>query len=310
MRNVRPNVPRTNQPVARGFTLIELLVVISIIAVLISVLLPALTMAREAANVAKCSSSLRELAQTSGNYANDNDPTGSGSYPTQPWYLSIAGISPTWISEFIYGGYRHTTEHPDYPNSDTYLVPTELRPYNKYVAPGAAGRSPVKQYVCPSDKSCSTPNFSDPTLPPYTDDRYASWEVNGNSYALNWYWPRALEMWSGAPSPDTVLGDLNCMSMFGSAMLSKKVGGAASEFVIFMEGMMNAYMNGARPPSGVMGESPLQQLGVGWHRKMSIYAMGFYDGHAEYRFIDTRFSSGSGYNTYPQMDTAFPGACP
>jgi prepilin-type N-terminal cleavage/methylation domain-containing protein len=56
----------------RGFTLIELLVVISIIALLIGILLPALGAAREAARRVQCLATIRSLSQANFSFEADN----------------------------------------------------------------------------------------------------------------------------------------------------------------------------------------------------------------------------------------------
>ena len=60
--------PDCHTPSHRGFTLVELLVVVGIIALLVGVLLPALSKARAAAESAKCLSNLHQLGVATAQY--------------------------------------------------------------------------------------------------------------------------------------------------------------------------------------------------------------------------------------------------
>jgi len=90
-----------------GFTLIELLVVISIIALLISILLPAVGQTRRMARIAACTSNMNQHAQGMSNFASAND----GMLPNAP-------SSPGGAQAAVYGPRGHpafrfaTTDRP------------------------------------------------------------------------------------------------------------------------------------------------------------------------------------------------------
>lgn len=83
--------------VKAGFTLIELLVVIAIIAILASLLLPALARAKEQAQRASCKNNMHQVSLAALMYANDNREL----FPTNNRPNGL--VHASWISSNTYG---------------------------------------------------------------------------------------------------------------------------------------------------------------------------------------------------------------
>ncbi|HUB24410.1 MAG TPA: prepilin-type N-terminal cleavage/methylation domain-containing protein [Tepidisphaeraceae bacterium] len=84
----------------RAFTLVELLVVIGIIALLISLLLPALNKAKQEANLVECSANLRSIGQLCQVYAAENNGYLPYGHLNSPWGGPKGDVgawnTPTW----------------------------------------------------------------------------------------------------------------------------------------------------------------------------------------------------------------------
>src|SRR6476620_6335224 len=113
----------------RGFTLVELLVVIGIIALLISILMPALTRARDQAIRVQCMNNVRQLLIGCHMYVNDNK---------QNWvfcnWLSQEGKRPLgWLYKFPdLNQPEHVEASAIYPylkSRDPYRCPIDNPPY-------------------------------------------------------------------------------------------------------------------------------------------------------------------------------------
>lgn len=326
----------TARKAVRGFTLIELLVVVAIIALLISILLPALTEAREQGRVAVCMTNLRTMAQAVNVYFTDGQDDMVFSFPFD-YYINGQNQNFSLISEVIWGGAVPQKSAADWTGSgmvplmqginpangttDCYKIRPKDRPLNKYLSSSVSWDDAERVlgntrrttramdlpgfFKCPSDRSALLPLAGSPSTDRTGDTPFSTWEWWGNSYPSNWYWPYYYgQAPPGNRPPYNTAFDLILagrgnppLRSLGRHMLKDKGGRWGSEFIVFYENRLNYAMNNSRP-RGASAPNAYNNF-TGWHRKKDKHVSAFMDGSARYMQMDTRYSDGPGWTTWP-----------
>lgn len=161
----------------RGFTLIELLVVISIIALLIALILPALGKARESADASVCLSRVRQMMVAQSSYEADNG-TLLSPIPKYDYANAQNPNGPIWMETFSNLGYIGTVRGNASPQqfNNFWVCPSarkanHVRTFNttdlqffSYMENGWLGdwnkARTVPPYIYPGRKSSMFPNPS------------------------------------------------------------------------------------------------------------------------------------------------------
>lgn len=101
--------------IRNGFTLIELLVVIAVIALLLAVVMPALSKAKEAGQKVICRNNIRQQALGTMLYSNDNDA-----------YVPTCGLGP-WLWDISFFATNQISEYAGFDDNEVFFCPANKK---------------------------------------------------------------------------------------------------------------------------------------------------------------------------------------
>jgi prepilin-type N-terminal cleavage/methylation domain-containing protein len=280
-----------------GFTLIELLVVIAIIALLIGILLPALSKARQVARSTVSLANLKNLPMALQSYMVENKDTMPS--PQVDSFNANGQVIPGGNAlPFVFGGtYASQRWRSQAPGADT---PPFLRPLNPFVypevnfprdfIPNPSNRAifELSVFRSPGDRGTIWDfylnNGGDANAMAITGTT-TGYEDVGTSYLMNdIYW----QYWIPPGTPQTPTGIeraglLRAIQGVSAALRNSAVD--ASKFVLFYDQTIFGVTRG-----------PLDRRWVGEFGEVNKGVMGFFDGRAEYLEAERKIVPGGNVN--------------
>jgi len=260
----------------RGFTLIELLVVISIIALLIAILFPSLTAARQEGGRLKCLTSLKTV--------NGHAQNGAVSENTGILHAQSKSGETGWLGlgGWDFGGNDGACGESRSDWTGGAPLSAETRPFN--IASAGADIGPntrFAEYACPSDQGVAqiAPNY----VPAFADQSPCSvneadevlgasmYRAMGNSFQGDFLW------FEGPVEPGG-----RTAKRFGSFMLAQSKIKAPSELLLFYESRFaQAFLSTQEViDAGTLGDSSVAVDVAGWHGRVGEFNASFCDGSA------------------------------
>jgi prepilin-type N-terminal cleavage/methylation domain-containing protein len=268
---------RSQRSVARraAFTLIELLVVIAIIALLISILLPALSKARQAGQLAVSLTNVKQIQLAAELYARDNK---AGTIPPPLSVRVVPQPSVYGVPWGQLGNYAHVDWatanggqfdfHPVNRVMNPYIYPdTIFAPFRLGVTQAEREQSQLPFFKAPGDKFTTWTGTSNDVPVNYARSLYAD---VGTSYENNFIWMqdfyfRTYQVDMGSEQRhDRRLAIVNAgLRLMSTGQI------ASSKFVTFADAISTAVITDTANYTGQYGG-----------RNKSV--MAFLDGHGEY----------------------------